>query len=101
MGHLADLLKRLLLEQMELLAVGALRYEFVHGHCPLLRSRHLLSLNVPLLEAGEHVTEEVKVFLGALTGQHLRHMIVNFVEGIFRCAFLTQRGRGLKLLLAV
>ena len=76
--HLADFLQGFLLQKVKLLAIGALGHEFIDRY-GFLRVR-LLSLNVPLLEAGEHVAEEIEVLLGAFSGEDLRHVLFHRVE---------------------
>ena len=78
MCHLANLLQRFLLEQLQLLAVGALRHKFVGRHC-LLRVG-LLRLNAPFLQASEHISEQIKVFFGAFPSENLGHVLVHRVE---------------------
>ena len=78
MRHLADLLQGFLLQKVKLLAIGTLGHKFIDRY-RFLRAR-LLSLNVPLLEAGEHVAEEIEVFFGAFSGKDLRHVLFHRVE---------------------
>ena len=54
---------------MKLLAIRTLAHELIDRYC--LLSMRLLRLNAPLLEASEHVAEEIEVLLGAFSGEDL------------------------------
>ena len=86
MRHLADFLQRFLLEEVKLLAIRTLSHEFIDRY-GFLRVR-LLSLNVPLLQAGEHVAEEIEVFLGAFSGKNLGHVLFHRVEDAYTLCLL-------------
>ena len=66
LGHLAELLERLLLQQLQLLGFR-LAHEFVERHLLLVSTA--LDLQGVLLQPSEHVSEEVEILLAFLLKQ--------------------------------
>ena len=78
MSHLAYLLERFFLEELQFLPVCTSGRVFVYRHRALDPSS-LLGRYIPFLQTGEHITKEVEVLLGAL-GLEKRSDVVHLEE---------------------